>query len=106
MNSDSEINELRRLRLRLRQLSRSANGRYQSKEERQREDAEKAKIGVAGIAGGAAIYGARNSAAARIGSLGPEGIRKVGDQLKKFPVRGSRILTGGALAEALKRIKS
>lgn len=57
-----------------------------------------------GLAGAAGLTVAGRTAAPKIGSLGSSGIKRVADQLAKFPLRGGRVLSGGALAEALKKI--
>lgn len=106
MKQDSHIDHLRSVTARLRQLSsRSASGRFQPEAERQREATERRRSAAAGIVGGAGAYAAGKSAANKITSIGPDGIRAAREAIKKVPLRGPRILTGGALAAALKKFK-
>lgn len=98
--------QLARLRLkRLHQLARNAGGQFQSEAERLREEREQRKYGAAGLVAGAGAYAGAKVAASKIGSLNPDGIRKIGDLLKRLPLRGGRILSGGALASALKNLR-
>ncbi|MGE9293571.1 MAG: hypothetical protein ACQKBW_08160 [Puniceicoccales bacterium] len=99
------IIRLQRLNLRLRQLSRTAGGQYQSQAETEREQREKRKYGAAGLLVGAGAIAAGKAAASKIGSLNPDGLKRVGDLLKKMPLRGNRVLSGGALASALRNLR-
>lgn len=93
-------------RQRLHQLAaRSADGKFQTAAERQRERRVQSGTAAAAVAGtGAAVYGGK-AAAAKVAAIGPDAIRRVRDTVKKLPLPGRRILTGGALISALKNLK-
>ena len=97
--------ELRRIRLRLKRLRRSVDGRHQTRAERDREEGEKRKAGTAGVGAGAGAYVMSRPGASKIKTLTPKGIEKIAKTVKNVPLRGSRILTGGALAEALRNMR-
>lgn len=108
--SHHNLTRLRQLNRRLHALNRDATGRYQTTAEIEREEREQRRSGITGAAGGAVLAGgayaaARSVASSKIGSIGPDGIRKVGDLLKRLPLRGGRILSGGALGAALKNLR-
>lgn len=107
MNQNQRISELRSLRGRLRNLStRTANGRFQTREERERERRNKVAAAGAGVAGAAGIYSGAKVAAPKVASISKDGARRVGGLLSlKAPLSSRRILTGKALMQALKGLK-
>lgn len=102
MKQNSKLQKIRRMNSRLRQLSRASNDQQQQEEIDASERRKRVAGGLAGVAG---LTVASRKAAPKIGSLGSSGMKRVADQLAKFPLRGGRILSGGALAQALKKIR-
>lgn len=105
MKPNPRIQLLQQTSRRLRQLSQSVDGRFQSNAERDREAAAKRKVGTVGVVGGLGLYGVGKAAASKIGSIDAEGIGRIRARMKKFPMPGRRLLSGGALAQALKKMR-
>lgn len=110
MTNAQKLKHLRQLRRRLREIreladGRDVSGRYLTTAERRKREEEEHRAAIGGAAGVAAAGGAYAAGRAAVSSLKPNGAKAVKETIKKLPLRARRILSGGALASALRNLR-